>query len=186
MIYLILWVAVSMPASFLVAAMMGYGDEAKTCLAVVYENGDVFIDSTVKTAQDYSHAVSAGQKAEVKRVTVAESKKRSLDQNALYHVGVSSWRDSWVRVAPTVKQMLKIKFGFPVLFQNEEKGKQLKWILKRLAWNELSWQQKLNLCGQWIPVTSAMSTAELREMMNNIKEWAMSEYNITLDNGKRD
>ncbi len=28
MIYLILWVAVSMPASFLIAAMIGCGDEA--------------------------------------------------------------------------------------------------------------------------------------------------------------
>lgn len=158
----------------------------KTCLAIVYENGDVFIDSTIKSAQDYTGLARPGEKFKVERVQMKKQEKRSLDQNALFHVWCQQISGFMGEDVATVKQILKIKFGFPVLLKHDTKGPQLRWILEKLGWISIPWTKKIKLCERWIPVTSAMSVSELKEMMDRIKEWAMSEYNITLDNGKID
>lgn len=160
--------------------------KTKTALAIVYENGDVFIDSTVKSAQDYTGLARQGEKYKVERVQIKKQEKRSLDQSALFHVWNATLAGFMGEPTNRSKQILKINFGFPILLQCSEKGPQLRWILDKLNWRSMSWEQKVNLTERWIPVTSAMSSKELREMMERIKEWAMSEFNVTLDNGKRE
>ena len=156
----------------------------KSCLAVVYDNGDIFIDSTIKGAGGYSSVARQGALYSVHRVSVSSQRKRGLDANALLHVWIKQLAGFMGESTIDTKQILKIKFGMPVLFEDEVKGKQLRFILKRIGWVNMDWQQKLRLCETWIPVTSAMTTSQLKQMMDRIKEWAMTEFNITLNNGK--
>lgn len=155
------------------------------CLALVNEDGSVFIDSTVKNEQSLSALGKQGSKFQIVRVKVSEHVKRSLDASALFHVWVNTISGHTGEDTATTKQLLKIKFGFPIVFQCEEKGPQLKWILEKLCWSSMDYNQQIKLCDRWIPITSIMETRELKAMMDNIKDWAMNEYNIQLDNGKR-
>lgn len=158
----------------------------KRCLAVVYESGEIYIDSTITNSAELSSLVEPGSKTKVIWVDVKEANKRGLSQSALFHVWAKQLSDFTGYDESDTKQILKIKFGFPVLLQDETKGKQLRWILKRLGWKQLSFEQKLNLCEQWIPVTSAMTTNELNQMMKAIQDWAMNQFNIELTNKRCD
>ena len=157
-----------------------------SCLAMVYPDGRIFADSNIKS--EHELASIAPQGGRVVRVQVTESKKRSLTANALLHV----WHQSLSGVMGydilEIKQILKINFGFPILLGGDVDDSiavKLKWMFEKFGWDRLTWPQKLKLA-EMIPCTSLMTTKQLRTMMDNIKDWAISEYNISLDNGKRD
>lgn len=147
-------------------------------------NGIVRFDSGASTAESAA-TLAHGDDVRVVRVKLANDEKRSLSANALLHVWVGILSEHTGHGEIETKQMLKIKFGFKVIRQDPVKGEQLGWILKRLGWKELAWSQKVSLCEKWIPVTSAMTTAELKKMMDAIKNWARSEFQIELPDGKQ-
>ncbi len=157
----------------------------KTALAAVFEDGTVLVDSRIKEARDYLSVVPKGTNYKVERVKIGELTKRSLDQSALFHVWVKQLSGFMGEPSNRAKQILKINFGFPILLQNEEKGPRLQWLLKSIEWDRRTWEQKLAICERFIPVTSIMKPNELKSMMDNIKEWAMSDFNIHLK-GKKD
>ena len=147
-------------------------------------NGIVRFDSGASTAESAA-TLAHGYDVKVVRVKLINDEKRSLSANALLHVWVGILSNETGHDEIETKQMLKIKFGFKVIRQDPVKGEQLGWILKRLGWSELTWPQKVNLCERWIPVTSAMTTKELKQMMDAIKNWARSELGIELPDGKQ-
>ena len=155
------------------------------CLAIVYESGQVYIDSTVKTEVQLSGLLEVGAKASIRRVKVIESDSRSLDANGLYHVWIKQLGAEVGNDVITQEAELKINFGFSILFQDPELGPQLTWILKRYTWDQLTWEQQVKMA-KWIPVTRLMATKQMRQYMENIKNWAEGTMNMRLDNGKRD
>ena len=158
--------------------------KAITCLAMVYDDGRVFADSSIKSEPDLASIAPTGGK--VVRVKITENTKRSLTANALLHVWHQTLSGVMGYDVLEIKQILKINFGFPVLLAGEDEvAVKLKWMLEKLGWAGLSWTHKVKLA-EMIPCTSLMSTKQLKLMMDNIKDWAISEYNISLDNGKRE
>jgi hypothetical protein len=154
------------------------------CLAVVYKDGSIFIDSTARSEIELTSMAKPGGR--VVKVKVVEHKIRSLPANNLLHLWHQSLSGVMGYDVIETKQVIKIMFGFPVLLQEEnEISKKLNWMLERFDWIGLSWIRKIKLA-EMIPCTSLMTTKQLKLMMDNIKDWAISEHNISLDNGKRD
>jgi hypothetical protein len=155
-----------------------------SCLAIVYESGGIFIDSSIKYEVQLSGLIKPGEKASIKRVTVSEAKRRSLTANGLFHVWCQTLSGFTGEPVNATKQGLKIKFGFPILLADPEDGQIFVNILNGLNWASLDWETKVKRCEKYIPVTSIMAPAQLKLMMDNIKNWAQHQYNVTLDNGK--
>jgi len=155
------------------------------CLAIVYDTGAIYIDSTLKTEVQLSALLETGAKASIKRVKVAETKEAALTARALFHVWCQQLSGFTGEDPNATKQGLKIKFGFPIIMQDPEDGPILINILKALNWSFLDWGTKVKLTEKFIPVTSILDSKPLKQMMDNVKQWAMNEYNIELDNGKR-
>lgn len=154
------------------------------CLAIVYESGSIFIDSTFKTEIGLSGLITPQDKASIVRVKVEESKKRSMTANALLHVWCQQLSGFTGNDVITQKAELKIKFGYPILRNNPEVWPKLKKLFIGAQWQQIDWPEKIEM-SELIPCTSIMTTAELKLMMDNIKNWAMNTFNIELDNGKR-
>jgi hypothetical protein len=155
------------------------------CLALVYEDGSVFIDSTAKSEIELTGLAKPNAKFKVVKVKVEEHIKRSLPASALMHVWCKTLSGHIGEDVISVKQMLKIKFGFPILLAaNNDISVKLEWMFKKMGWNGLSWEQKLKLA-ELIPCTSIMSTKQLKQMMDDIKDWSINKFDVVLDNGKR-
>lgn len=159
----------------------------KVCFALVDEDGNILADSRIKTQADCAALIQQnGKKYKVVQVKISENKKASITARALIHVWFKTLAGYIGEDPATTKQIIKIKFGIPVLLADPETSKAMAWMLEKVEWKTLSWQAKLRVCEMFIPVTSIASPAALKEIMNNVKDWAMSEHNVTLDNGKRD
>ena len=156
--------------------------KAVFCLAALSEDGSIYIDSTIKSEIDLSQLRPDTRMIKVK---VIEHTIRSLDANALYHVWIKQLTAFTGNDTKRQEAELKIEFGFPVLLQDETLGKELEWILKKYDFYSMSYDQQCNLV-KWIPVTRLMSTKQLKDMMNNIKNWALNTHDVVLDNGKRE
>lgn len=154
------------------------------CLALVYENGEVYIDSTIKDAQTYVSAIPAGQKATVKRVKVQENKKRSLPANALMHKWFDIVSKHTGENEIAVKCRFKRDFAWPVVQINQpEWAERISFVLKRIGYDTYSDSQQLKVW-EMLELTSQMNTPDLRSAMEKYKLWALDTLVITLDNGK--
>lgn len=151
-------------------------------LAIVYEDGRIYIDSTITSERDLAGAIAQNEKASIKKVRVTEWRKRSLSASALFHVWCQQISDETGDDIITTKQTMKINFGYPILKANPEMWPRMSMLFRGCNWWLLSWEGKLKMA-EIIPCTSLMTTPELRQMMENIKQWAMSELNMTLHNG---
>ena len=155
------------------------------CLAIVYESGAIYIDSNVKTEVQLAGLIGQHEKAAIKRVKVDESQKRSMTANALLHVWCQQLSGFTGNDVLTQKAELKIKFGYPILRNNAEIWPRLKKLFIGAQWQKILWPEKIEM-SELIPCTSIMTTKELKLMMDNIKDWAMNQFNIELDNDKGD
>ena len=154
------------------------------CMAILSDDGSVFIDSTVKSEVELS-GLANRPNSRVVKVKVSEHTLRSLPANNLLHLWHQGLSGHMGEDVLAVKQILKINFGFPILLSgNDDVSVRLEWMFKKLGWARLTWQQKLKIA-ELIPCTSIMSTKQLKQMMDNIKDWAMNNFNVSLDNGKR-
>ena len=162
------------------------------CLALVYESGAVYIDSAITNAQDYVSAIPQGVQAKVERVQVKKLEKRSLSASALSHVWYRQLSGFMGFDENQVKQELKIKFGFSILRENEDVWPRLKMLFIGCQWHSLPHSHddpkvltKVKMA-EIIPCTSLMEPAEMKRYMDTIKNWAISEFNLVLDNGNRE
>ena len=169
------------------------------CLAIVYETGEVYIDSSIKNEASLAGLLEAGAKASIKRVKVEESRKRSPSASALFHVWAQQLSGFTGYDVVPQKAALKIEFGYPILRQNAEMWEKLQLLFKGVDWWNLPFQVDLEKqengkmkkpcldkvdASKLIPCTSIMENKELKLMMDNIKDWARSQFGIELSNGK--
>ncbi len=150
--------------------------------AVVLEDGSVMFDSRCKT-QEAATSMCHGN-SKVVRVKITENKVRSMSANALLHVWTDGLAGFMGETPANAKQILKIRFGFDVLRQDEEKGKKLDWILERYGFYNLTWEQQISLA-EWIPCTRMMSDAEMKHYLDIIQGFARDEFGIEMTNKKR-
>ena len=155
------------------------------CLAIVYESGQVYIDSTIKTEVQLSGLLEVGAKASIRRVKVDESVKRSPSASALFHIWSQQLSGFTGNDVVTQKAELKMKFGYPILRNNAVVWARLKMLFAGVNWHGLSYEEKVKF-SELIPCTSIMEAKELKLMMDNIKDWARSQFGIELDNGNRE
>lgn len=173
------------------------------CYGVIYGDGAVYVDSTATDPQALSSLVD-GRDARIARVKVEEHQKRSLTASALFHVWAQQIGGMVGYDPARQKAEFKIKFGYPILRQNEEMWTKLQLLFNGVDWWNLPHYvepetvivngrktlrkpclDKID-ASELIPCTSIMTTAELNRMQKDIQAYAMSEFNIQLDNGKRD
>lgn len=158
----------------------------QVCWGVIYDDQHLVIDSRIKSQSAAAGTIEQGRGiAKVMHFKVVENKKASLTARALIHVWFQTLAGYIGEDPATTKQMIKIKFGIPVLLADPETSKAMEWMLEKIGWHQLSWTAKLKVCEMFIPVTSIASNKALKQIMDNVKQWAMSEHNVTLDNGKR-
>jgi len=159
--------------------------KTKVCWGVVYDDGHVFIDSRNRSQTDAAGTIEQGRgKAKTIQLKVAENKLRSPTASALLHVWCQQLSGFTGNDVITQKAELKIHFGYPILRDNPEMWPKLKKLFVGAQWQKIQWPEKIEM-SELIPCTSIMTTAELKLMMENIKDWAMNTHNVTLDNGKR-
>ena len=156
------------------------------CFAIEREDGSIIADSRCKSEVELTALYARENNVKVVRVKIEEHKKRSLTASALFHVWCKQLSGFMGEPENIVKQILKIKFGYHIILaEADETAVILEYMMTKCGWDGLSWTQKLKL-SHMIPCTSVMSTKQLREFMDTIQNWAMSEHNVTLDNGKRE
>lgn len=154
------------------------------CWGVEMDDGAVYANSKSRSQQQALQMIPFGKTGTPIRVVVKENKKRTEDASALFHVWCQQL-SSFVGEDPdSIKQGLKIKFGYPLLLQDEKHSETLHKIFDALNWACASWEEKKAYAGKYIPCTSIMSVKQLKTMMDNIKVWAINEYNVTLQSNK--
>lgn len=153
------------------------------CLAIATKDGGVYIDSAIKSEVSLSGILKDGDR--IIKVKVEEHSKRSLTASGLLHIWIKQLSGFTGNDIITQKADLKMKFGYPILRQNEEIWPRLKLLFKGCDWHNLGHEEKVKM-SEIIPCTSIMSTKELKLMMDTIKDWAMNQFNVELDNGKRE
>ena len=154
------------------------------CLAIVYENGEVYCDSSIKTEVQLSGLLEHGAKASIRRVKIDESKKRSPSASALFHIWCQQLSGFTGNDIVTQKAALKIQFGYPILRANDEMWPMLKKLFVGVGWQGLQYEEKVKY-SELIPCTSIMSAKELKQMMDEIKAWAINQFGIELTNNWR-
>lgn len=155
------------------------------CLAIVYDTGEIYIDSTVKSEAELSGLLEIGAKASIRRVKVDETQKRSPSASALFHIWAQQLSGFTGNSVPAQKAELKIKFGYPILRNNEAVWQRLKLLFNGVNWWNLDYEEKIKM-SEYIPCTSIMEKKELKQMMDDIKNWAMAHFGVELSNGKED
>ncbi len=155
------------------------------CLAIVYDTGEIYIDSSIKTEVQLSGLLEVGAKASIRRVKVDESLKRSPSASALFHIWSQQLSGFTGNDVVSQKAELKIKFGYPILRKNAAVWERLQMLFNGVGWWKLPYDEKIKY-SELIPCTSIMEAKELKLMMDNIKDWARSQFGIELSNGKEE
>ena len=162
--------------------------KAVSCLAIVYESGGIFIDSTIKHEVQLSGLIKQGEKASIKRVSVSEDRKRSLDSNALQAVWIreiSSWSGESIKyVRATVKRDL----GLPILRYEavtpEELriSKKINAVLSRIQFDLMSPKQQLSAL-ELFSVTSVLSPKQHKKMLDDMVNVYANNGLVLVSNG---
>ena len=159
------------------------------CLAIVYEDGGIFIDSTIKYEVQLSGLIKRGEKAQIVRVSVSETKKRSLDSNALQAVWIREVSDHTGESIAYVRATVKRDLGLPILRYDtitpEEIhiAKMMNATLKAINYDFMSPKQQLNVI-KMFSVTSAMSTRQHKKMLDDMaNHYAASIGLVLVSNG---
>ena len=151
------------------------------CLAIAYESGAIYIDNTIKSEVELSGLISPSDRARIVKVKVEENSKRSLPASALFHIWAQQLSGFTGNDVVTQKAELKINFGYPILRANAEMWERLQLLFNGVDWWALSQEEKIKM-SELIPCTSIMSTKELNQMMKDVQNWAMAQFNIELTN----
>jgi hypothetical protein len=144
-----------------------------SCLAIVYESGGIFIDSSIKYEVQLSGLIKLGEKASIKRVTVSESKKRSLDSNALQAVWIREVSEHTGESIAYVRATVKRDLGLPILRfeavtpEEIHIAKMMNATLKAINYDLMNPKQQLNVI-KMFSVTSAMSTKQHKKMLDDM------------------
>ena len=154
------------------------------CLAILKPDGQVFVDSKVKTESELSSLMQGIEGARIVKVKVEENAKRSIPASALFHVWAQQLSGFTGNDVRSQKAELKIQFGYPILRLNQELWPRLKKLFIGAQWHNLSYEEKIEM-SELIPCTSIMSTKELKQMMDEIKAWAINQFGIELTNNWR-
>jgi hypothetical protein len=150
--------------------------------ALVLEDGRMIIDTANKSEVE---AATGSQGGIVRRVEIVDAQKRSLSANALFHVWCGEIGKHLGYSAEETKNVLKHRFGVKHLLMTE-KGDAVKYILDRIGYyTKMNWSQQQKVLEN-LAVTSVMTTSELKGMMQEIKEWCISEHQLTLSNGDKE
>lgn len=158
------------------------------CLAYVLPDGRVVADSAVKSEKDAiaqaNMHIGKTDVARLVKVKITETDVRSLPQNALFHRWCVTLGKHIGEDADSMKQILKVKFGFPILRDNESPyWPRLAVMFRGCGWKSLRLEIKLQMA-EVLPCTSLMTSKEKKQFMDRVSEWAMNQHQITLDNGK--
>jgi hypothetical protein len=155
-------------------------------LVAVFDDGSIYADSRIKSEVELSSIVQSRGRCQIVRGKVQEWQKRSLPANALFHEWCKTLSGHTGEDPDSTKQILKIKFGFyQIISGDDDAARQLDWMLRELDFWRRKWENQIKIA-RMIPCTSIMSTKQMKAFMDTVKDWAMNEFNITLDNGKRD
>ena len=147
--------------------------KAVSCLAIVYDTGNIFIDSTFRTEIQLSGLIKPGEKASIVRVNVSENRKRSLDSNALQAVWIREVADHTGESIKYVRATVKRDLGLPILRYEavtpEELriAKMINATLKAINYDLMTPKQQLNAM-ELFSVTSAMSTKQHKKMLDDM------------------
>ncbi len=143
------------------------------CLAIVYESGAIYIDSTFKTEVQLAGLIGTGDRASIKRVLVSEEKKRSLDSNALQAVWireVSEWSGESIKhVRATVKRDL----GLPIIRyehstpEEQKMAKMICFTLNKIGYDGMTPAQQLSVTSMF-NVTSIMSSKQHKRLLDDM------------------
>jgi hypothetical protein len=153
-----------------------------TALCCILPGGNAYVDTTITNAQEL--ALLGGNGAEVKRVEIREYKKRSLSANALLHVFVQQVSDHTGHDTEYTKADFKMRFGWPVLQTSQPgRAKYIQYTLDKIGYESFTPKQKLNVW-KMFEVTSVMEVTELRQAMENYKNWVLSEFGFELKSNK--
>ncbi|MEE8288972.1 MAG: hypothetical protein V3R25_06120 [Nitrosomonadaceae bacterium] len=104
-----------------------------------------------------------------KRIKVTEWKeKRGLSANGQIHLWFGQIAKHYGdRSALEVKCFCKDSIGLPILSNSESHGDKLEFFLSQLNYYKHNHENKMKLI-QFIPVTSEMSTSEIKEFMEQM------------------
>jgi len=147
--------------------------KAVSCLAIVYEDGGIFIDSTIRHEVELSGLIKRGEKASIKRVSVSEDRKRSLDSNALQAVWIREVSEHTGESIKYVRATVKRDLGLPILRYEavtpEELriAKMINSTLRAIGFDLMSPKQQLNAMDLF-SVTSAMSPKQHKKMLDDM------------------
>lgn len=149
--------------------------------AYIPETNRLIFDSTCTTQTDILKLTPYGQHAHAVRVKVVDNESRSLPASALFHIWCDQLGGFMGEDSNTVKQILKIKYGWPILRENIQMWSKLRLLFKGAGWRSLSYSEKIEFA-EIIPCTRIMTTNEMSRFMDAIKNMAMTKYNIELNN----
>ena len=155
------------------------------CLAIVYETGAIFIDSTFRTEIQLSGLIKPGEKASIVRVVVSEHRKRSLDSNALQAVWIREVSDHTGESIKYVRATVKRDLGLPILRYEavtpEELriAKMINATLKAINYDLMSPKQQLNAVDMF-SVTSAMTTKQHKKMLDDMANFYADKIGLVL------
>lgn len=97
--------------------------------------------------------------------------KRSLDANALQAVFITQISNHYGHDVRTVRNELKRDHGVPVLLAaGDDRSKKLAWTLNKIGYHDMSPAQQISVMDMF-NVTSIMTTAEHREMLNSVQAY---------------
>lgn len=111
------------------------------------------------------------------RITVRDGKDRTLLQNALSH----AWYEQLEREvpedkAPGWKRFCKLHCGVPILRRDDEDFR----VAYDASIKGLSYESKLEAM-EILPVTSLMTTRQLCEYLEKVKELIFNKYRVVLE-----
>ena len=143
------------------------------CLAIVYESGGVFIDTSIRSEINLSGLIKPNDNARIVRVTVSEAKKRSLDSNALQAVWIREVADHTGESIAYVRATVKRDLGMPILRfeavtpEEIHIAKMMNATLAAINYDLMNPKQQLNVI-KMFSVTSAMSTKQHKKMLDDM------------------
>ncbi len=114
------------------------------------------------------------------RLTVVEwKKKRSLPANAAYNAWIVPISDHMSLTIPEATRYIKLNFGLPILFANEDYGAIIGEGLNAKGFFQLSYEDKL-LAMEKLPVTRLFDTKMHNQLRDNLQSYFLAE-DLVLD-----
>ncbi len=156
-----------------------------SCLAIVYDTGSIFIDSTFRTEIQLSGLIKPNEKASIVRVNVSENRKRSLDSNALQAVWIREVADHTGESIKYVRATVKRDLGLPILRYEAVTPEELRIAkiinatLKAINYDLMTPKQQLNAM-ELFSVTSAMSTRQHKKMLDVMSNFYADKLGLIL------